>query len=119
MESRTASFALSSAIQAVISDQKEPAPTAPGIRSEPSKRNVASGSVSSSADSSSIGLVRFVVSRALCGGMNWPPLARLLMKSGDVRYSWNACTCGSSENAPTNSPPPRTGRPKSSEIGGR
>ena len=40
MESRTALSDLFSATHAVISFQNEPAPTAAGIRSDPSKRNV-------------------------------------------------------------------------------
>jgi len=40
MASSTAWSDLSLAIHSVISDQNEPAPTAAGIMSEPSKRNV-------------------------------------------------------------------------------
>ena len=54
-------------IQAVISFQKEPAPTAPGIWSEPSKRKTASGSCRISAESLSIGLTRLSTSQALVG----------------------------------------------------
>ncbi len=46
-----------SANQAVSDFHSCPAPTAAGIRSEPSKRKVADGSVSASADSLSIGSV--------------------------------------------------------------
>lgn len=50
-------------IHAVISFQKEPAPTALGIWSEPSKRKTASGSWNVSADRMSIGLLRLEMSR--------------------------------------------------------
>ena len=64
---RGSSSVLLPVIQAVISFQKEPAPTAPGIRSEPSKRNTASGSCRISTDSLSIGLARLATSRPVVG----------------------------------------------------
>ena len=73
-------------IQAVISFQNEPAPTAPGIRSEPSKRNTASGSCRISADSLSIGLTRLARSRPLLALTQPPVRSRLgLLVGPDVR----------------------------------
>ena len=58
-------FVLSPVIHAVISFQKEPAPTAPGIWSDASNLNTACGSCSVWADSLSIGLARLATSRPL------------------------------------------------------
>ena len=64
---------LSPVTQAVISFQKEPAPTALGIWSEPSKRKTASGSWKVSADSWSIGLVRLAMSSPVLALTQPPP----------------------------------------------
>ena len=68
-----ASCVLWPVIQAVISFQKEPEPTAPGIRSEPSKRKTAFGSCRICADSLSIGLTRLVTSSPLLALTQPPP----------------------------------------------
>src|SRR3954453_86513 len=68
-----ASCVLSPVIQAVISFQKELAPTSPGIWSEPSKRKTASGSWKICADSWSIGLTRLATSRPVLALTQPPP----------------------------------------------
>src|SRR4051794_3798742 len=68
-----ASSVLSPVIQAVISFQKEFAPTSPGIWSEPSKRKTASGSWKICADSWSIGLTRLATSRPVLALTQPPP----------------------------------------------
>src|SRR6478672_5861577 len=60
-------------IQAVISFQNEPAPTALGIWSEPSKRKTDSGSWNVSAESRSIGLVRLLASSPVLALTQPPP----------------------------------------------
>ena len=61
----SASAVLFPVIHAVISFQKEPAPTAPGIWSDPSNRKTASGSWKVAAESWSIGLARLPASSPL------------------------------------------------------
>ena len=121
IESRTSWSALSLAIQLVISVQNEPAPTSPGIRSEPSKRKTASGSCSSSPASWSIGDYSSEMSSSLLA-LTHPGVetsAFAFAHSGELRNCWKASTSGRSANAATNSPPPSSGRPCASSIGGR
>jgi hypothetical protein len=68
-----ASAVLSPVIQAVISFQKELAPTSPGLWSEPSKRKTASGSWKICAESWSIGLTRLVTSSPVLALTQPPP----------------------------------------------
>src|SRR4051794_38219844 len=92
MSASTWSVGLSLAIQLVSSVHSAPAPTSPGIRSEPSKRNTASGSWNSSAASWSIGETRLSGSRPVLALTQPGPetLALTLAHSGDDRYVWNA-----------------------------
>src|SRR3954470_7349161 len=87
MSSRTCAVGLSVAIQLVSSVHSAPAPTSPGIRSEPSKRKTAPGSWKSFAASWSIGDARFSTSSPVLALTQPGPetLALTLAQSADDR----------------------------------
>src|SRR5665213_2545988 len=96
--------------QAVICVHSAPDPTADGIRSDASKRNVAFGLVRNCADNLSMPSVYRLWSTPLFAetqpGATW---IRLSAHCGDDRYVCTAWVAGSEENAAVNSPPPSTG----------
>src|SRR5690606_25129625 len=87
ISSSTCCEGLSLAIQSVMPVQKLPAPTAPGIRSEASKRTTVDSSVSSSKLSWSIGESRLLGSSSLLADSQPGPdtLAFSLLHSGLAR----------------------------------
>jgi hypothetical protein len=89
--------------------QSEPAPTAPGMRSEPSKRNTAFGSCRISTDSLSTGFFTLATSSCLFAEIQSPSLAFSFTHSGEVKSWTTASVSGLSLKEARNSPPPRTG----------
>src|SRR5262245_51399268 len=81
-------------IQETMPFQKDPEPTAAGIRSDPSNRNVAFWSWRSSTDSFWIGSATLATSRFLLAEAQPPSLAFSFAHSFEARNAWNACTSG-------------------------
>src|SRR5262249_54752042 len=111
---------LPSANHAVIAVHSAPEPTAAGIMSEASNRNVAFGSVRYLAARASTGWVYTDGSTSVFADTEpGATLIRLAAQAGVDRYSWTAWTSGRPENAVTNSPPPSTGVGVAPDIVGR
>jgi hypothetical protein len=104
-------------IQSTMPAQNDADPTAPGMRSEPSKRNVVFSSCRMAYASRSRSLERFSGSTPLLALMTPPSETRLLAHSGVDSYVWNAPTASPSVNAPTISPPPVTSEAPASVPG--
>src|SRR5690606_10161719 len=94
-------------------------PTAPGIRSDASNRNVVFGSCSNSMAWVRMPLEAFSGSRPLLALMTPPSETRLLAQSALERYSCTLMVSSSLEKAPTISPPPVTAFEPASAAGVR